>query len=386
MVLGSNTLSATAGDSPCSGTLSTYILQAPPVPTSITLYSSYPNPGYITNPYFIVGGVAYGLTAKIFKDASCTLLVGSSAAYSTTVLITDISGLIVGTNNLYAQTSNSVGSSACSGILLAYVVSSPLQPTSLTLNGSSPSPGYSTSPSVSVAGVANGLTAQVFSDAACTTLIGSSTASGTSAWVGVSNLPLGTTNLYANTKNDLNQTSACSTSTVSYTVLSPTVNSVTLTFPSTTTAPSTVIDLMTTTTPASQTVNFYQDSACATTTLGSGFSSPTYPIGLKSLTSGSHRFYAKILAGSFNVASACVDTGIVYVVAPKLTMAAAALTTTSSSIGKVAFADFNGDGYIDIVVPQTGSSASTPLNLYLGNGNGTLQAPINLGNTQEPQT
>lgn len=97
----------------------------------------------------------------------------------------------------------------------------PNAPSALAMLLPAASSGTSATPTVMVSGIRSGVTVKVYTNNTCTTLVGTQIASGTSENVVLSTLPsLGTYNLYATATNSQGNTSACSTSSVSYQLIS----------------------------------------------------------------------------------------------------------------------------------------------------------------------
>jgi len=94
----------------------------------------------------------------------------------------------------------------------------PEVPTGLTLQAPSASPNFVSTPTIRVSGVKNGDTIKLFSDASCTTEVGSAAASGTTIDITTSSLSAAAYTLYANATNAGSNASACSTANLSYTV------------------------------------------------------------------------------------------------------------------------------------------------------------------------
>lgn len=385
LTLGSNTLYArtenSGTQSSCSAMLLDYVVGSPVVPSSIAMESSYINPSYSTSTYVRVSGVGDGLTVRVYSDAACTTQVGWGLAYSSTHAVS-ISGMAMGANSLYAKTELLGAQSACSSELLVYTVLAPLPPSAIGMNGSYTNPGYVRDPTIRVFGVAVGTRALIYSDAACTTLLATSSyaSSGTEVWPSLSSLPLGLTALYAKTENSIGTKSACSGLLMTYQLNATQVSSVTLDFPASTTHYSSQVELLTASLPTYSQVKFYLDSACSTTVVGSGTASPASAIKVSGLPTGTHTFYSKIDASTSVFASACTSTGVTYTVAPRVSFASAIVSSTSNTVGRSALQDFNEDGKVDAVVPQNGSVGSSPLRFYAGNGDGTFQSPVLISN------
>jgi hypothetical protein len=92
----------------------------------------------------------------------------------------------------------------------------PDEPSALSLINPVTSPGFTATPTIRVSGVKNGDTIKLFSDSSCSTELGSIVATGTTADITSSVLPLGSYSLYANSTNASNNASTCSTTSISY--------------------------------------------------------------------------------------------------------------------------------------------------------------------------
>jgi formylglycine-generating enzyme required for sulfatase activity len=93
-------------------------------------------------------------------------------------------------------------------------------PSALSLVTPSTSPGYLATPTIRVSGVKSGDTVKVFSDSSCSTERGSAVSSGTTIDITSSSLAVGSYTFYATSTNASNNSSACSTANVSYTLSS----------------------------------------------------------------------------------------------------------------------------------------------------------------------
>jgi hypothetical protein len=111
----------TAGTGACSAALLSYnyLGALPTSATTLTLLSPSTSPNYISTPTFLATGVSNGDTVKIYTDASCLSLVGTATSTGINVAITS-SALSVGTHSFYTNSSNIVGSSACSTVRATY--------------------------------------------------------------------------------------------------------------------------------------------------------------------------------------------------------------------------------------------------------------------------
>lgn len=214
-----NTVSA----SPCSGAMLSYTYSgiAPTIASSMTLQSPASSPGTDSTPTFTLAGVVSGETIKIYTNALCTTEVASVVANATTMLMTT-SALAPGVYNFYSKSINTAGSSACSGVLSTYTYSGvlPSAGSGLTMVNPLTSPNYDSTPTVSIIGVANGDTVSLYSNAICTTLIGSAAATSTTVQITISALAVGTHSIYTKSTNVVGS-SSCSGVLASYEYLGP---------------------------------------------------------------------------------------------------------------------------------------------------------------------
>ncbi len=210
--------------SACSASMLSYqyLGVAPQNATSITLMAPGTNPSADSTPTLILAGVKSGETSRIFIDPACSTVYGSGVASGTTVTITSLA-VAIGTHNFYVNSSNAAGTNVCSGALYTYQYTGvlPTSATNLILTNPETSPNYDSTPTVTLSGVANGDTVELFSDAGCTTQVGSAVADYTSnAVITTSALAVGAYNFYSYSTNVIGS-SACSSMLGSYTYSGP---------------------------------------------------------------------------------------------------------------------------------------------------------------------
>lgn len=109
--------------STCSSVSAAYVLDSTPpaVPTSLTL--SYPasSPSNVSTPQIQISPVTDGDTVHLFSDSSCTILVASGIAASSSVILTASTLSSSGSYNFYAQAVDPIGNiSACSTASFSY--------------------------------------------------------------------------------------------------------------------------------------------------------------------------------------------------------------------------------------------------------------------------
>jgi hypothetical protein len=94
-----------------------------------------------------------------------------------------------------------------------------VSPSGLALFDPATSPATDNTPTVRVSGVNSGDTVKLFTNNTCTNQVASGTTTGTTIDLTSSTLTIGTYNFYATTSNSIPNSSACSTATVSYTII-----------------------------------------------------------------------------------------------------------------------------------------------------------------------
>lgn len=247
----------------------------PTTATSIALSTPTSSPGYNSTPVFLLGGVVSGETVKIYKDSSCSQLMGSAVAASTSVLVTS-SAISTGVYSFYTNTTNTLGTSACSTILISYNYLGifPTVATSISLYSPAVSPEYDSTPTFTLNGVVSGETIKLYKNASCTELVGSALASTTTARISSIALPVGTYSFYTTSTNSVT-TTPCSGALISYQYLGVfPISANTLTLTSPTSSPnyaSSLTFLASGGVAAGDTVKIYTDSTC-TTLVGSALS------------------------------------------------------------------------------------------------------------------
>ncbi len=96
-------------------------------------------------------------------------------------------------------------------------IGAPSAPTGLSLTTPASSPGFDTTPTITVSGVKSGDTIKLFTDLTCSTEVGSAVSAGTTIAITTSTLAAASYTFYANATGG-GGTSTCSTANVSYTI------------------------------------------------------------------------------------------------------------------------------------------------------------------------
>lgn len=111
-----------AGTSSCSTTFANYqYLGVLPTSAATLTLSGVVSPNYLSTPTFLAAnGVAPGDTVKIYSDITCSTLVGSAVASSSSVSVTLSPLAVAAAYNFYTNSTNVVGTSACSGWKSSY--------------------------------------------------------------------------------------------------------------------------------------------------------------------------------------------------------------------------------------------------------------------------
>lgn len=149
-----------------------------------------------------VGGSAFSLATKIkaFASIDCSGTAGNEYIYQ--------SGLINGASTVNTQALYDNADTTKLFLLSDLPLSIPS-----SVSISSPSPANSLTTGLSVSGVNNGATVKIYDDAACTNLLGSGVASGTTVSISVTNAAAGSYRYYATQETSSTNTSACSSPT-----------------------------------------------------------------------------------------------------------------------------------------------------------------------------
>lgn len=110
-----------AGTGRCSIALLSYhyLGVLPNSASSLTLTDPSSSPNYIATPTFLANGINNGDIVNLYTDASCLSLVGSETSTGQSVYVTT-STLVLGSYSFYTNSSNVIGTSACSSVLAAY--------------------------------------------------------------------------------------------------------------------------------------------------------------------------------------------------------------------------------------------------------------------------
>ena len=198
-------------------------------------------PGTVSTPSFRVTGVASGDTVKVYKGSGCADKVGEATAQgnSVTVIIDSIAN--DGRYLFYATKTPASSSteSDCSNTPAAYELDAtvPVTP-GVVLVGTSP--GNNPTPVVTVSQAVQAETAEVYTDAACTTSVGRGIvpANRTSVNITTSHLADGTYTFYAKVSDRAGNESSCTAATGTYQL--DTVSPATPTIALVTTTPNTV--------------------------------------------------------------------------------------------------------------------------------------------------
>lgn len=204
---------------------------APSTPSAIALYSPSTSPANVVTPDIEVSGTTAGDTIYIYTNAACTALLTSGTATVTTTIM-NLPTLTEGTYNFYAKAKDTAGNaSSCTATPATYVLdlTPPAAPSSLALVSPGTNPGKLSTPMFQVNGVVAGDTVGLYQDAACTSLVISDEATGTSILLTSGALgAAGTYNYYAASYDPANNMSGCSGPfAYTYDNVSPTVSSVT---------------------------------------------------------------------------------------------------------------------------------------------------------------
>ena len=281
--------------------------------TSMTLVSPTSSPNFDSTPTYLLGGVVSGETVKIYSNSTCTGELGSAVATGTTVTITT-STLGIGTQNFYTKTSNSIGETACSGLMASYqyLGIAPTIPSSVTLQTPATSPNTDSTPTFTLSGVVAGETIKLYTNSSCGTEVGSVLAAGSTALVTSSALAPGSYNFYVKVTNTAG-TSMCSSALATYNYLGvlPTEgSSINLIEP--TSSPNYVAapTLIVYGVANGDTVKVYTDAGCTVQVASALATTTSVTMTTSALAAGTHNFYTK----STNIigSSACSSSLLTY--------------------------------------------------------------------------
>ncbi|MDC0256059.1 hypothetical protein OAK75_14265, partial [Bacteriovoracales bacterium] len=306
--------------SACSSSSLSYLLDLTPpnVPNNLLLKNPSKSPGNKKTPEITVNGVDTDDMIQIFTNSSCDDLEGMGTAVGKSIDIL-INPLEDGKYSFYAMSTDLAGnSSACSTNKVSYLLdtSPPDQPKSLKLKFPIKSPGNYNTPLISVGGVNAGNTVNIYTDKDCLNKKGSGIAAGNNLDIDLLPLLDGSYTFYAKSTDLAGNSSACSTSKVSYIVdtIPPGVpKSPVLKYPSEAIGNVTNPILSVKGLEKSDDVKLFLDEYC-TNELSSGISKgPSLDLTTTDLADGNYNFYAQStdLAGN---SSACSGPSTLYIV------------------------------------------------------------------------
>lgn len=206
----------------CSQSLTSYkVSTTPQTPIGLSLHQPKFPIDSEKKPQIKVTGVESGHTVKLFKNKDCTEFIGSNVSQGTEVIIT--------TNELtpglpyefFASSSNSDNlTSSCSTKSVSYFVLETNSTLILSRENPTKEVDIVTTPTIGVSGVTPGMWVHLYTDKDCThPSVGQVEAFQNKVSIKTNVLSPGRYDFYANLQSkDSTQRSACSTSTVSYTI------------------------------------------------------------------------------------------------------------------------------------------------------------------------
>jgi len=267
---------------------------APTRATAMTLISPASSPDFDANPVFSLTGVVSGETVKVFRNSSCTALVGSAVASGSSVTIHS-QALPIGAFNFYTNTTNSFATSSCSSALLSYqyLGIAPVTASSITLISPSSSPSLVATPTVMLLGMRSGEVGNLYVDSNCSQSYGNGVAAGSTVTITSSQLAPGVNQFYTNSTNSAG-TGPCSAAMLSYHyigVLPNSASSLTLTDPSVSpnyiATPTFLADGINN----GDTVNLYTDASCLSLVGSETSTGQSVYVATSTLVVGSYSFY-----------------------------------------------------------------------------------------------
>jgi len=314
-----------------------YDLTPPAAPTGLTLLTTTHN---TSTPSFRVAGVELGASALLYKDAACTVLMGSAMDASSTDVTVVSSAVAEGSYGFYARAMDAAGnSSPCTATAASYVydITPPAEPSSVALSSGINTPDSNPLPSVDVGGLGTNDSVKLYSDALCLNEVASAVVTAPSMTLTVSPALSadGAYSFHAKALDAYGNASPCSAAAASY-VLDTTApaapTSLSLFFPAS--SPSSVDSpqIRISAVVAGDTISLYMDAACiapAASTLATGTSVVLTSPALGA--NGTYTYYAKA-ADSVGNASPCSSASVDYQfdnIAPTV------LSVTSSNANKI---------------------------------------------------
>lgn len=304
--------------SDCSTTSVTYVEDqiAPPAPTLIA--SSPASPANDTSPE-LRGSAADGTTVKLYTIAGCgggVVAFGSAGTFASPGITATVAA--DSTTNFYATATDAAGNaSTCSPSSLTYVEDSGL-PASPTFSSSVPaSPANDTTPNILGSAEASS-TVKLYTNATCTSPVAATggAAQFASSGIQVTVLPNSPTTFWATATDAVNNTSACSPTSLTYVEDStapaaPTLSSSVPGSPSSDTSPKIVGSA-----EAGSTVKLYRDSACtsfAASGTAASLASPGIAVSVGANSTTTFEGTATDAAGN---TSPCSSNSVTYVQVP----------------------------------------------------------------------
>ncbi|WP_413288297.1 Ig-like domain-containing protein [Bdellovibrio sp. HCB337] len=314
-------LDAYGNASACSTAFATYTLDitAPSAPTGLSLTTPASSPGNVNAPIITVSGVSSGDSIGLYSDATCSSIVGGGIAGGVNIAIGAITLSSDGSYDYYANATDSVGNvSACSTAKVTYVYDStpPTKPNSITLSNPASSPSNVTQPTLLVGPMTSGDTAKLYSDASCSSLVGTAVASGSSVGVTLSTAlsTSGTYTYYAQAFDVAGNSSSCSTANLSYVFdnIAPSApSSMALTSPISSPGNDTTPTITVSGLTNGDVIGLYSDASCTTQKAQTTAAGGNAVLTSSALPEGSYTFYSKATDPAGN-SSACSSISVAY--------------------------------------------------------------------------
>jgi len=273
--------------------------------------------GNDSTPAGQISGVRDGANVLMFADAGCS---GMFMNFTTSSPLhrVNLSTLIEGNHQFYyIVVEPGRRPSACTiGPSYQLDLTPPAVPTALSLLAPATSPATDSTPTINVAGVEAGVNVHLYQDSACTVLLGSSAAAGSSVDITTSALLEGSHTLFAAAEDSVGNRSACSTASVTYVydqTAPAAASSLALQSPASSPGNDSTPTVRISGTSSGDTARLYLDSACSGASVGQGVAlGSTVDVTSSALSDGIHTFYAVITDSAAN-ASACSVANVAYV-------------------------------------------------------------------------
>ncbi|MGE0550750.1 MAG: Ig-like domain-containing protein [Kofleriaceae bacterium] len=365
----------------CSSSTGVYVHDsvAPSAPTSLGVAPSSPNSSLAPT---VTGSAEAGSTVRIYSDAGCSALKGTGTAtgggtFSIATTVTSGSS-----TTFRATTTDTAGNvSSCSASTVTYVhdATAPAVPTGLATTPTSPS----SSNAPSVTGLTEGnATVTIYTDAGCTAVAATGTAAGDGTFsIAVSVGTNSTTTFRAKASDGAGNTSACSTSNVTYVEDSAAPSAPVLTGTTPASPANDNTPIVNGTAESGSTVRIYTNAACTTQVGTATASGGTFAIDVTAVTDNTTTSYYGTATDAAGNASACTIAPISYIEDSAAPAPPSSLTTTPTSPANNNNPSINGSTEANATVTAyTDAGCSTSAGTDTADASGNFSIPVTVSN------